>query len=223
MNSLYYVGITIGPILDTFQTATFPAALWFASNFFSDLTRRLCVKITALGNESTFSDLTIYSPNFNSENNGISNDRIVKYHDRIVFRINADEEVLKQRLNQIITEVKEESLENFDCSMQEKKTEYASFLNRYLQINYCLIPCERLNGESPILKLSPYLDSLELMKTFCANDSDNPFVSIFLDDRSKVNTRIRQSKLFSRIIDDSFLDQFLLSSRSNSDKTRNRI
>lgn len=40
-----YVGITIGPILDTICETTKPAGLWFASSLFSDITRRLCAEI----------------------------------------------------------------------------------------------------------------------------------------------------------------------------------
>lgn len=33
-----YIGITVGPIFDTIQDASTPAAMWFTSFLFSDLT-----------------------------------------------------------------------------------------------------------------------------------------------------------------------------------------
>ena len=42
MSDRKYIGITIGPILQTLEEAGTPAALWFASSYFSDLTRRIC-------------------------------------------------------------------------------------------------------------------------------------------------------------------------------------
>ena len=39
-----YIGITIGPIFDTIQDASSPAAMWFTSFLFSDLTRRIYIK-----------------------------------------------------------------------------------------------------------------------------------------------------------------------------------
>ena len=41
MSDRKYIGITIGPILQTLEEAGTPAALWFASSYFSDLTRRI--------------------------------------------------------------------------------------------------------------------------------------------------------------------------------------
>ena len=41
-----YIGITIGPIFDTILDASSPAAMWFTSFLFSDLTRRICDKIS---------------------------------------------------------------------------------------------------------------------------------------------------------------------------------
>ena len=42
MSDRKYIGITIGPILQTLEEAGTPAALWFASSYFSDLTRSIC-------------------------------------------------------------------------------------------------------------------------------------------------------------------------------------
>ena len=46
MSDRKYIGITIGPILQTLEEAGTPAALWFASSYFSDLTRRICQALT---------------------------------------------------------------------------------------------------------------------------------------------------------------------------------
>ena len=76
-----YVGITIGPIFDTICDADSPAALWFASSFFSDITRRICKEL--LDENNGILDVQIYSP-FYSEDINLE-DGVGKFHDRIIF------------------------------------------------------------------------------------------------------------------------------------------
>ena len=66
-----YIGITIGPIIDTLMMAHSPAA----SNMFSSLTEKMCELLSGDGCE-------IISPHYNSGDK--YDDGIGRYHDRII-------------------------------------------------------------------------------------------------------------------------------------------
>lgn len=178
-----YIGITIGPIFETLSDAISPAALRFASAFFSDLTRRLCKKIMAEfpkeGQSGSKDNGSLISPYFDRKDADVFNDRIGKYHDRIFFSVeNMEDSDIHERLREIIKSVKCAAAENFNGQKQEKGQdirECAAFLESYLQIHYIIADEEKLNRQNCILALSPYLDALELMKSFPTTNKGNPF------------------------------------------------
>lgn len=185
-----YIGITIGPIFDTISDASTPAALWFASTLFSDITRRICLKL-----EATFIPLTIYSPFLDENDKKGLTDGVGKYHDRIIFSIEEhiidkvcmeQGKTLEKVLDDLLVDVKrrtivqiEHQAENFsreDTEDLDKRYDIDAlkFLEQYIQLNYIIMTEEEVGDTNCILKLSPYLDALELMKTFPENDADNP-------------------------------------------------
>ncbi len=186
-----YIGITLGPIVDTIIQAKSPAALWFASGYFSDLTKAICKAL----NEA-FDDITIYSPFYDEikakqeEDNW---DGVGKYHDRIIFSTERFEQNI---MKEIIKNAKYKSCDNFGinfCKEEEK-----SFINDYLQIHYVVLE-ENSFSNGPILGLSPYLDALELMKTFPNKNDNNPFRRFFAGKNAGKNEWIKESYLFSKI------------------------
>ena len=102
-----YIGITIGPIVDTMLDVSSPAATWFASFLFSDITRRLCKKILE---EEEFKDTEIYSPYY-SEEVDIYADGVGKYHDRILFSIEVETTKVEDCMHKIIFQVKKDTAE----------------------------------------------------------------------------------------------------------------
>ncbi len=198
-----YVGITIGPIGDTLSEVSIPAALWFGSYLFSDITKRIC---SALQDEKTAigSSIQIYSPHFSDDTK--TDDGIGKFHDRIIFFA---EDFCEEKLKQLIQKVKKETSKGFGKQGgEEAKEEY--FLEKYLQIHYVVFDKEELNGENCILKLSPYLDALELMRTFPEDNQDNPFRKLFLDHGDvSGNQKIKASELFKQIKDEKSKKQFV--------------
>ena len=110
MSDRKYIGITIGPILQTLEEAGTPAALWFASSYFSDLTRRICQALTI-----HMEGIQIYSPYYSETT--VDNDGVGKYHDRIIFSADPFDEA---KLREIIAHVKEDSLENFIFEEKDK-------------------------------------------------------------------------------------------------------
>ena len=186
-----YIGITIGPIYETINETTKPAGLWFVSYMFSDITRRLCVEIFngALKGQ-------ILSPYFDGGEE--PKDGVGKYHDRIIFKT---EHYDKAILDQIIQKVKKETIDIFPSDW-DKKEDRIEFLIDYLQINYVVMDEDRLPVKNSILALSPFLDSIELLKTTPLNQGNNPFEKLFKesdrDDRSS-NEEIKKSPLFKGV------------------------
>ena len=96
----HYIGITIGPVFRTIEDASSPAALWFASSAFSDLTRRLCDEI--LSGEDCFEDAVIYSPHYGQDID--LSDGVGKFHDQVIF---STDNFSEDKMEKIIKKTKE--------------------------------------------------------------------------------------------------------------------
>lgn len=184
-----FVGITIGPIGDTIGDARTPAALWFASNLFSDITQRICA---AIGGENGFPDIKIYSPYY-AEDIKVD-DGVGKFHDRIIF---STSEFDQNKMRNIIKSVKKDTILNFPKEAQISNAE--DFLQEYIQIHYVVKSEEQLGDKNSVLALSPYLDDLELMRIFPSDDSSNPIMKLFHGEKDNGNKYIKESPLFKRV------------------------
>lgn len=207
MSEKQYVGITIGPIFDAISEATKPAALWFASTMFSDLSRRLCFSIQDVFSKDKNMDLKIYSPFLDcADINGLQ-DGVGKYHDRIIFSVKESKENIKKELNQIIDREKGETInifpvEIFSMKNGELSNDYEKnkkYLKEYLQINYVILNQKDIPEEEfekgCLLFLSPYLDGLELMCQMPIDNENNPILRMFFGVGDKSNSYIMKSKL----------------------------
>lgn len=190
-----YVGITIGPIFDTIMEAGTPASLWLASNLFSDLTRRLCK-----GVKETFTACEIYSPYY--EEAEIIQDGIGKFHDRIFFSFEEeDQEADAGKLRDLIHREKQNTLYALMAGSTVEAGEeavYQEFLESYLQVHF-VISEESDNSTNCALELSPYLDTLELMKTFPGSDRHNLIKKILSGERNHSNKLVKESPLYQRV------------------------
>lgn len=188
-----FVGITIGPIGDTIAEATSPAALWFASSLFSDITKRICEGIVGL---EGFKDVTIYSPYYSQEIK--TDDGVGKFHDRIFF---STSDFSHEKMSSLLENVKAETIRTLPVNLQTNEAE--SFFDVYLQIHYVVRREEMIGGSNAVLELSPYLDALELMKTFPKDDSQNPIRKLFVGEDKNGNKYIKNSDLYNRVVDES--------------------
>ena len=184
---LNYIGITIGPIYDTIMEASSPASLWFASSMFSDITKRMIKEITG---SRGFENVRIYSPYYDAMLD--TNDGVGKYHDRIIF---STTNFSDGKLKQIINKVKEDTAEVFE--QRDELTR--KFLTSYLQIHFIALSDTEIQESNCILSLTPYLDTLELMKTFPHNDVVNPIRRVFAGEKDNSNRYIKNSGLFQGI------------------------
>lgn len=195
-----YIGITIGPIFDTIQDASSPAAMWFTSFLFSDLTRRICDKISG---EPSFGNVEIYSPYYAEEVN-IYQDGVGKFHDRILFSIDTEEVDYESRLRKLLKEVKVETAVYFENLPRYEKENTEKFLEEYLQIHYLI---QDAVEENIILDLSDRLSALELIKTFPKDNSQNPILKLLLGYAEGKNEFIKSSNLYRNVRDKKQLEQ----------------
>lgn len=194
-----YIGITIGPIFDTIMDASSPAAMWFGSFLFSDITRRLCEEIT-----KAFATVEIYSPYY-TDQVAISEDGVGKFHDRILFSVDEGNEEVGIKLDQMILKVKLDTAEYFDKIPDYDDQKTKQFLEDYLQIHYVIE--DEMKGKNIILDLSDQLSALELIKTFPENNSDNPITKLMLGYESGRNELIKNSRLYAGIKDKDQLEE----------------
>lgn len=207
-----YIGITIGPILDTMSDASTPAGMWFSSFLFSDITRRLCEKITEASD--IFENVSFFSPYYptNEEENvngelrkklDIFEDGVGKYHDRILFSAETKSlDVCEEGLRGIIDSVKSETLMYFEALFEkglcERKTA-ESFFKDYFQIHYIIE--DMLQATNIILDMSDKLSALELIKSFPWDNSANPITAVLLGKEDRKNNLIKESGLFKAVRD----------------------
>ncbi len=193
-----YIGITLGPIYDTLTSVRKPASLWGASYMFSMFARKLC---EYLSQKEIDSFVTPYFEPHNIQIMAQKYPGIGLFHDRIVFqakpgdlaKVKAAIEHLKLDISQAL---------NYDLNLDENQhiqqmqgngddfyQDICHFVQDYLQ--FYAVELEVPAKENPILFLSPYLDALELEKSFLQQERSNYFLSLLENDNIKQSFLIR--------------------------------
>jgi len=189
-----YVGITIGPIFETLQLAETPAALWYASSCFSELTRLLLREITR-----QLPDAVIIAPHYDGAR---YTDGIGRYHDRILLETDS-----AHKLDAVVTAAKDAivSMVLSDIAPPEsKQTAFRDYLSHYFQIHYVTVPKEHCACQNILLELSPLLDAIECMPRCNPSRASHPFRALFSsksDDATSRNSRIKASALLKDVTD----------------------
>lgn len=162
-----YIGVTIGPIFDTINLTSSPAALWAASYIFSSLTKTICHILT-----TDYKDrVTIVSPYYDEKNVLLKkNDGVGLFHDRIIFRVN-DDFPLENMETIRKTAIEAVRAEFFG---RDKSTAVLDFLNEYIMISYA-----EFEANNPIIGSAQMLDCMELSKPFVFCGKRNPFNDLF--------------------------------------------
>ena len=155
-----YIVVTLGPIFDTINAATSPAALWVGSYLFSYLNKTICRLLTRDGVAQT----DIITPYYAADNPFASHEGIGLYHDRIVFR--AGDFSISQ-----FPAVREEAIYHV---AQTFTLDY-DFLRSYL-----LVRAAEIQAENPILDTGSLLDCLELAKPILTDLPSNPLHSYLM-------------------------------------------
>lgn len=165
-----YIGMTIGPIFDTVNLASSPAALWAGSYFFSLLSRNICLLLTE---RYGVSEEQIISPYYEKDAALLNkNDGIGLFHDRIVF--------LAEGFDASKTsELKEEAIANTAEFFGLTDGDKLDYLRRYVMI--ASVEAEVAEGENPILATAVMLDAMELAKPYVFRSEENPILSLFVN------------------------------------------
>ncbi|MFD2520357.1 Cas10/Cmr2 second palm domain-containing protein [Emticicia soli] len=182
-----YIAITIGPIYQTFRNARQTREVWAASFLFSYLAKGIIVR-TCLSDftKADYSNLTeeekkkivstkdaFILPNISDLRLFESKSGIGLFPDRIIFK----SELIKDRDFQNIVDAVIEDIANEIASANKSDNKVLfSFLKKYLRIDW-----DEFEEEgNPILKISPYLDSLELTPQFVSEIDKNPLSEFLL-------------------------------------------
>ena len=172
-----YIGITIGPIFDTLNLTSSPAALWAASYMFSSCTRSICEILT---DEYSVDPKKIVSPYYSKIDEFLNkNDGVGLFHDRIIFWA-----------------------EDFDfnnikavrSTAIEKLATVFSIPKEYLD-EYVMIAAAMFEAQNPILEAGPILDSLELAKPFVFKEESNPILGLFINESVNEKSEGEQAKV----------------------------
>jgi len=141
-----YIALTIGPIYKTLQNAKSTREIWGASYFFSYVMKKIIEKLIDRGiNEEEFITPFVDKEKLNLKNG------VGLFHDRMIFK---SDKLNKENFEKLVNEV----LKN----IEKNSNNYLNyeFLKNYLQIH--IIELDK-KFKNPILDISPYLDSAELM------------------------------------------------------------
>ena len=167
-----YIVVTLGPIFDTINLASSPAALWAGSYLFSYLNKTICRLLTERGVAETDILAPYYTAGADTPKDC---DGVGLFHDRIIFRAGAF------RIENF-SEVRDAAIDHL--------AEAFSVERMYLQ-EYLLIRAAVVEAENPILDTSNILDCLELARPIVSGREDNPLLSMLVGDKNYGNEGVK--------------------------------
>jgi CRISPR-associated protein Cmr2 len=135
-----YIALTIGPIYKTLKNSKKPKELWSGSYIFSYFMKKLI---------EHFKDREFITPYI--EDKKVFNENSVGlFHDRFIFKSQSND---LENLKEIIQNEIDDLAKNLKLDSKA--------ISEYLQIHYKEFDLD--NDKNPILEISPYLDTQELM------------------------------------------------------------
>lgn len=204
-----FIGITVGPVIDTLMLTATPAGMWAASYTFSLVTKKICEKLCSGEYGFSMKDSDILSPYFIYDPKGNEEkakeyvarvDGLGLYHDRIICR--KPPGFSMEELNKLFGDVKDDIayLYTKDANPSAPEEENVrKYFKDYLRIFALEFPCSE--EKSPIMASAEFLDAIELQTTFVQKQRENYILSVF-DNRETTankieskNIRIRDGKL----------------------------
>lgn len=181
-----YVGITIGPIFETMSFTSIPGGLWYASYFYSCLTKNICAHL-----KTNFDIYTITDKN-------IEQDGVGRYHDRIYCSLKWDdsEENIIGLVKKAIDDSIFDNAEVLSKALNKDIEEILPALKNFLQIHYVL---KSFSDEDKMATvMADYLDAMELSENVEFDVSQNPFKTLFKANKNNHNEYLKR-------IDDIFM------------------
>ncbi|SHH62223.1 CRISPR-associated protein, Cmr2 family [Caloranaerobacter azorensis DSM 13643] len=208
-----YIGITIGPIIDTLSLAKDTGQLWGSSYIFSYLMKNIIKDIKSMDGGRKF--LIPYTDDkelFENKNN------VGLFHDRCIFEAKDDNDfdeiskIINSKLNdlanKIVNELNKKSREKYDLD------EVKSYLKDYFQIYYVeqeFSPDEEVNVI--INRMDELLNQVELKKSFVRIEETNFIIELLK------NQNIKDSFLIEDCFEEEYLKYYFISNGSNKFKS----
>lgn len=181
-----YIGLTIGPIFDTLNLASTPAALWAGSYLFSSLTKTICGLLVS---EYNIPKENIVSPYFDPDEPLLNRkDGVGLFHDRVIFRVDDAHPFEETLIPCLRTQALQKISIDFTPAMDYASLETMyNYLNEYVMVAGC-----RFATDNAILGSAVRLDSLELAKPFVQQEESNALFALFVNEGSENgNQRIK--------------------------------
>lgn len=202
MSANKYIGLTIGPIIKTIENARSTGELWGSSYIFSYMMKKIICEL--INRDKTIRDRfivpcvdKIIKVNEDKEIKIFEiGNKVGLFHDRFIFQSKDDD---FDKLRSVVEDVKkcfaEKILGELIKIQKEKKLENTDEIKRYLKdffkIYYVEVKVDLDNEEESesniILKVSKYLDAIELREKFNSQENENYLFEI-LDNKRIKNT-----------------------------------
>ena len=223
-----YIAITIGPIFDTMNLVSSPAALWASSYIFSSVAKEIC---HILKTDYNIDEEQIITPYYSAaEIEDCQSYGVGLYPDHIIFQkpdgfdvkslSKIKEKVIKYLRSTFFANltVKDNLGSDHTFTLDDKKVE--AYFNEYLMISAAEFQTEepyndeqgiseeekerRRNNANPILKSSKMLDCLELAKPFVRSEKNNFILERFTgDEKDETDGRLSgKNELIKAIVKD---------------------
>ena len=184
-----YIVVTLGPIFDTINLASSPAALWTGSYLFSYLNKTICRLLVEHGVPET----DILTPYYTVDGKFPQDcDGVGLFHDRIIFRHH------------------DFRMEDFSIIREEAIAHLAQTFavdEAYLK-EYLIIRAAGCEAENPILDTSVILDCLELAKPIVSGREDNPLLAMLVGEKNYGNENIKNLPLTQQLANWHFQQRY---------------
>jgi len=178
-----YIGMTIGPIFDTINLTSSPAALWAASYMFSSLTRFICEVLTEKGVPSK----NIVSPYYDKDAKLLNkNDGVGLFHDRIVFCTEGVADVPD------MAAVRNNAIDKL-CTAFGFAGDDVAYIKEYVKVSWV-----KYRATNAIDAGAKALDCLELAKSFVFKEEQNPILSLFVNAKEEKDTPIEEQEMVGK-------------------------
>ena len=129
-----FIGITVGPIVETLLLTTKPAGLWGASYIFSYFSKTLIENLIENKNVKK-EDFII--PLWTGEiSEKVKDSQVGLLHDRIIFRTNenTDLSAIEKTINRTKEDVAKIIIKAFDnCNCSKEKTDVEEYIKKYIR------------------------------------------------------------------------------------------
>ena len=154
-----YLGITVGPIIETMMRTSSPAGLWLSSYFFSIIIRDLCIEL-----QDKCYDVFSLPEGYVVKDHKTDHPGTGRYHDRIYACKEADPGTIEEDIRSSVETVLHERAEELEkCGIDKRDSEDIFLeLRSFVQIHYIVAGEEDVEASGVSGALLDMLDCLEL-------------------------------------------------------------